>query len=137
MADVFTKEKRSELMSKVRSADTKPELMVRRYLHRHGFRYSLHSSKLPGKPDIVFPSRKVVIFVNGCFWHGHQHCRYFKVPKSNSEFWQNKIASNVARDEKNIKALKEMGYRVIVLWTCQLKSSSIKSLEAVVRKINR
>jgi len=121
MADVFTKEKRSEVMSKIRSSNTKPEMIVRRYLHKEGFRYSLHSTKLPGKPDIVLASRKIVVLVNGCFWHGHKKCSTYKTPKSNREFWVNKISTNIIRDKRNLKTLTSLGYKVFVVWECQLK----------------
>jgi len=119
--DKFTKEKRSEVMSHIRSKDTKPEMVVRRHLHALGFRYSLHSSKLPGHPDIVLTKWHTVIFVNGCFWHRHEGCKTATMPKSNVEFWQAKFARNVARDQKEHAALEAAGWRVIVLWECEVK----------------
>lgn len=110
-------------MSQIRSANTKPELLVRKFLHAQGFRYSLHNKKLPGKPDIVLPKYKTVIFIHGCFWHGHANCKYFVVPKTRTKFWLNKIAANKANDEKAMKALKKDGWKVITVWECRLKPS--------------
>ena len=123
-------------MSKIKSRNTKPEMIVRRYLHKSGLRFSLHNSKLPGSPDIVFKSRKVIVFVNGCFWHGHMNCSKFKIPLTNVEFWTNKILSNVERDRKNKKQLRQLGYRVFTVWQCQLNSKTQeKTLSGLVCKI--
>ena len=119
--DRLTPEQRSANMSKIRSKDTKPEMLVRRHLHALGFRYRLHASKLPGHPDLVLPKWHTVIFVNGCFWHKHEGCRYFVVPKSNTEFWMNKISRNVERDADNTKKLIDMGWKVVTVWECELK----------------
>src|SRR5436190_5988827 len=113
MADVHTKEQRSFNMSRIRSRNTKPEMLVRRFLHAQRFRYRLHVKDLPGKPDIVLPKYKTVIFVHGCFWHGHTGCRYFVVPKTRTEWWMNKINGNRANDTKSLKALKKYGWKVI------------------------
>lgn len=124
------------MMSAVRSSDTKPEMIVRSYLHREGFRYALHSKKLPGRPDIVLVSRKIAIFVNGCFWHGHKNCAGAKLPASNTGFWRGKLSGNAVRDKKNLILLREMGYKVITVWQCDLKSKvREKSLRSLVRKI--
>jgi len=123
MADVHTKEQRSFNMSRIRSKDTKPEMLVRKFLHAHGFRFRLHVKDLPGKPDIVLPKYKTVIFVHGCFWHGHDSCYLFKWPKSRSEFWYQKINKNIARDRTNQEKLLELGWRVLIWWECNIRSS--------------
>jgi DNA mismatch endonuclease (patch repair protein) len=119
--DVFTIEKRSRIMSKIKSKDTKIEVITRKYLFAHGFRYRKNYKKLPGTPDIVLPKYKTAIFINGCFWHGHQGCKYFSIPKSRTDFWINKINKNIQRDKKNIQCLQNMGWSVIVIWGCELK----------------
>lgn len=121
MADVHTPEQRSYNMSRIRCKDTKPEELVRKYLFSKGFRYRKNDARLPGKPDIVLPKYETVIFVNGCFWHGHEGCRYFVWPKSNAEFWKNKITQNIERDQKIHSQLKELGWHVIIIWDCELK----------------
>jgi|SRR5690242_4560783 len=126
MADVHDKKTRSKNMSAIRSKNTKPEMLVRRFLHANGFRYKLHDKKLPGKPDIVLPKYKTVIFVHGCFWHGHTNCRYYVVPKTRTEWWLKKINGNKANDDKAIKALKKGGWKVIKIWECGLKSNRIE-----------
>lgn len=133
MADVHTPEQRSYNMSQIRGKNTKPEELVRKYLFSQGFRYRKNDRKLPGKPDIVLPKYKTVIFVNGCFWHGHESCRYFVWPKSNAEFWREKITSNILRDARNHQLLREHGWRVIVIWECTLKRDVAKqTLEEIV-----
>ncbi len=121
MADVHSKEIRSYNMSMIRGKNTKPEIMVRKYLFSKGFRYRLNAKELPGKPDIALPKYKTVIFVNGCFWHGHESCSGFVLPKSNTEWWKNKINRTKERDAKSKELLKEAGWNVIVIWDCQLK----------------
>lgn len=125
MADVHDKETRSYNMSRIKGKDTKPEMLVRRHLHKLGFRYRLHVKNLPGKPDIILPKYKTVIFVHGCFWHGHEGCKYFVVPKTRTEWWLNKINGNVANDKKAFEALKELGWKVIEVWECELKSKKV------------
>lgn len=120
--DIKSKEERSRNMSAIRSGDTRPEMLVRKYLHSQGFRYGLHNHKLPGSPDIVLRKYKTVIFINGCFWHGHEGCKYFRLPKSNIEFWQTKIERNRQRDIETIEALKAKGWRVITIWECELRN---------------
>jgi DNA mismatch endonuclease (patch repair protein) len=122
ITDIFTKEKRSEIMSRIKGKGTKPEILVRKFLFGHGFRYRLHDEKLPGKPDLVLSKYKSVIFVHGCFWHSHERCKAATLPKTNVEFWKKKIEQNVQRDRENIKALKEQGWNVIVVWDCEIKS---------------
>jgi DNA mismatch endonuclease (patch repair protein) len=134
MTDVFSAEKRSEVMSRVRSKDTKPEFIVRRYLHGLGFRYRLHKKGVPGKPDLWFPKYNAAIFVNGCYWHRHSGCKLASIPKQNRAFWEAKFESNVVRDEENLAALKAKGIRVLVVWECQLKS--IKNRERTLPKIS-
>ena len=126
MADVHTKEIRSYNMSRIKGKNTKPEMLVRRFLHANGYRYRLHDKNLPGKPDIVLPKYKTVIFVHGCFWHGHKNCKYFVVPKTRTEWWLNKINGNIANDAKAAKALKKEGWKIINLWECNLKPAKIK-----------
>jgi DNA mismatch endonuclease (patch repair protein) len=125
MADVFSKEKRSWLMSKVRGVDTTPEKTVRSFLHQRGFRFRLHVSKLPGKPDIVLARHNTVIFVHGCFWHGHPACRKATLPQTRPEFWENKIKGNIRRDRKWYRMLKSMGWNVLTLWECQVRKPSM------------
>ena len=121
--DVHSKETRSYNMSRIRSTNTKPEEIVRKYLFSHGFRYRKNDKRLPGTPDIVLPKYKTVIFINGCFWHGHNQCKYFVIPKSNTEFWFNKINRNIERDTLNIDKLKSLGWNVITIWECELKNN--------------
>jgi len=134
--DIHSKATRSYNMSRIKGKNTKPEMLVRRFLHAQGFRYRLHIKDLPGKPDIVLPKYKTIIFINGCFWHGHKNCRYFVVPKTRTEWWLNKINHNIENDKRSVKALKKDGWKVITLWECQLKTKSIdKTLSALVKKI--
>ena len=121
MADVFSKEERSRVMRRVKSADTKPEMRVRRWLHAQGFRFRLHRKDLAGNPDIVLRRHRTVIFVHGCFWHGHSGCKAADLPASNREYWEKKIGRNVERDRRNLALLQEQGWRVIVLWECKLE----------------
>lgn len=109
-------------MSRIRSKDTKPEKIIRSILHKLGFRFRINRKNFPGKPDIVLPKYKTVIFVHGCFWHHHAGCRIASNPKSNIDFWNKKFSNNIERDKKNQKALKEMGYRVVIIWECEVKS---------------
>lgn len=109
-------------MRSVKRAHTKPEILVRRSLHKLGFRFRLHSRQLPGTPDIVLPRYRTVIFVHGCFWHRHQYCRYTTTPKTNQDYWLPKFATNLERDARNVEALQELGWRVIVVWGCETRS---------------
>ena len=120
-SDVFSPEKRSEVMRAVKGKDTKPEIALRKALFALGFRYRLNVKDLPGKPDLVFPKYKTVIFVHGCFWHGHRCKRGKRVPKTNRAYWTEKIARNKARDKKNAAALKKLGWKVITVWECKLR----------------
>lgn len=125
--DVHDKETRSYNMSCIKGKNTKPEEIVRKYLFSQGFRYRKNDKRLPGTPDIVLPKYKTVIFVNGCFWHGHEGCRYFVVPKTNTEFWVNKIETNKQRDSRKIKDLQALGWKIIIVWECQLKKAVIET----------
>lgn len=120
--DVFTEEKRSQIMSRVSGKNTKPELVVRSLLHRMGYRFRLHRKDLPGKPDITLPKYNKVIFVHGCFWHGHTGCSRSKRPTSNEKFWMEKLDKNIARDKAAIDNLKELGWAVMVVWTCEVNN---------------
>ena len=136
MADVHTPEQRSYNMSRIHSKNTKPEELVRKFLFSQGFRYRKNDAKLPGKPDIVLPKYKAVIFVNGCFWHGHEGCRYFAWPKNNAEFWKEKITGNIQRDKHNHQLLANQGWRVIEIWECQLMKSVVdNTLQNLVLQI--
>jgi DNA mismatch endonuclease, patch repair protein len=121
MTDVFTKSKRSEVMSRIKGRNTKPELAVRSLLHRMGYRFRLHRADLPGKPDIVLARYKSVIFVHGCFWHRHKDCRFAYTPKSRTEFWLKKLESNVIRDIQVKSDLELLGWQVITVWECELR----------------
>lgn len=125
MSDVHTPEQRSYNMSRIRGKNTKPEELVRKYLFSQGFRYRKNDARLPGKPDIVLPKYKTVIFVNGCFWHAHEGCKYFVWPKNNADFWRAKITGNVSRDYEKRKQLESMGWKVIIVWECQLKKQNL------------
>lgn len=117
------------MMRGIRSSNTQPELQVRKALHARGFRYRLNSKELPGRPDIVLPKWKAVIFVHGCFWHAHQGCRYFRIPATRTEFWEQKLTANVARDARQIEQLRAAGWRVLVVWECALKNKNATVLE--------
>lgn len=121
MPDVFTPSQRSRIMSRVRQRDTTPEVKVRRLLHRLGYRFRLHRKDLPGKPDIVLPKHKAVVFVHGCFWHGHTGCRRAARPTSNAAFWNSKLDKNLARDARVEAELSNLGWRVLTIWQCQVR----------------
>ena len=124
-------------MSRIRSGDTKPEMLVRKCLHANGYRYKLHDKTLPGKPDIVLPKYKTIIFIHGCFWHGHTNCKYFVVPKTRTQWWLDKINRNKANDEKAIKALKKAGWKIITIWECQLKPAKLsKTLSSLLKRLS-
>jgi DNA mismatch endonuclease (patch repair protein) len=119
--DTVSKEQRSLNMSKIRSKDTLPELLIRKALWRMGYRYRLHCKKLPGKPDIVIVKHRIVIFVHGCFWHRHKNCIEASRPKTNSEYWETKIAKNVERNKKHKREIEKLGWKVIIIWECNVK----------------
>lgn len=130
--DTLTPKQRSERMSRVRAKDTKPEMMVRRLVHSMGYRYRLHVAALPGRPDLVFPGRKAVVFVHGCFWHRHTGCKLARLPKSRLDFWAPKLEANRQRDTAVLRSLRKSGWRVLVVWECQTKQP-----EALARRLRR
>ncbi|HOI73620.1 MAG TPA: very short patch repair endonuclease [Syntrophales bacterium] len=134
MADIVSKEQRSRMMSGIKSKDTKIEISIRKALFSNGFRYRLHDQKLPGKPDLVFPKYKAVIFINGCFWHGH-NCQLYTEPKSNTEFWRAKIERNRLNDIKNMISLQKKGWRVMNVWECSLRNRTISEIESVIESL--
>jgi DNA mismatch endonuclease (patch repair protein) len=133
MSDLFTPEKRSGIMRKIGQKNTKPELIVRKLVHAMGYRYRLHVSTLPGKPDIVFPKYKKVIFVHGCYWHQHEGCNRATIPKTNVEFWTRKFRENMARDKKVSVELEALGWKVLTVWQCETKRGEIESLREVIK----
>ena len=133
MADVHSKETRSYNMSRIKGSNTKPEIVVRKFLFSNGLRYRLHHKKLPGRPDLVLHKYKSVVFIHGCFWHGHKGCSKFVVPKTNTEFWIDKINTNISNDNKNIAALRTTGWKVFIVWECSLKLKT--TLEKLLRQI--
>jgi DNA mismatch endonuclease (patch repair protein) len=135
MADSLTVERRSWNMSRIRNRDTRPELTLRSMLHHAGFRFRLHDRSLPGTPDIVMKKHRAVILVHGCYWHRHEGCRNATTPSSRTDFWQDKFAATVARDERNIEALKELGWKPIVVWECDLKKRPEQVMAEIRRKL--
>lgn len=136
MPDVHSPSQRSYNMSRIKGKDTKPELLVRKFLFSKGFRYRVNDKRLPGKPDIVLPKYKTVIFVNGCFWHGHENCKYFKLPKTRRAWWKAKIDRNRLNETKNFSFLKKEGWKVIRIWTCELKERREKTLDLLLRRFH-
>ncbi|MFK0033575.1 very short patch repair endonuclease [Pseudomonas monteilii] len=136
--DIVNAATRSQMMSNIKSKNTSPELTIRKALHSRGFRYRIHPAELPGKPDLLLPKFNTAIFIHGCFWHGHD-CKYFKIPKTRTEFWQKKINENKARDQKQIEALTSKGWRVLIVWECairQMKSEgSTELIELIIEWI--
>ena len=136
MADVMTHEQRSRCMAAIKSKGTKPEMEVRRFLFSKGLRYRVNNHKLPGSPDIVLKKYRTVIFIDGCFWHGHKNCKASTLPTSNTDFWRTKIESNIERDTKEQMQLEQMGYKVFIIWQCQLKSKERENtLQSIVEKL--
>lgn len=136
--DVHDQKTRSYNMSRIKGKGTKPEEIVRRYLFSKGFRFKKNDKRLPGTPDIVLPKYKTVIFVNGCFWHGHQGCKYFVWPKNNAEFWKEKINANMERDQRKEQNLTDLGWQVIIIWECQLKAKNRdETLESLCEFLKR
>ncbi|MBO3759994.1 very short patch repair endonuclease [Ciceribacter sp. L1K22] len=131
MADIVSGEVRSRMMSGIRGKDTRPEMLIRRALHAGGFRYRLHEKRLSGKPDLVFPRLRAVLFVHGCFWHGHD-CHLFRLPSTRTDFWRDKIAGNVERDRRSTEALRDTGWRVGTVWECALKGKTRLPLASIV-----
>lgn len=132
MPEKISQEVRSRMMSGIRGRDTKPELQVRKYLHAEGYRFRLFRKDLPGRPDIVLPKWKTVVFVHGCFWHGHLGCPLFRIPKTRTEFWTNKIGRNSQRDQEAIQKLLDLRWRVAVVWECALRADTQTTLNALV-----
>ena len=137
--DVFSEEQRSYVMRSVRSKDTKPERIVRSFLHRNGFRFRLHAKNLPGKPDLVLPRYRAVVFVNGCFWHRHKGCKRATTPKTREDFWADKFRKNVARDKRNYRELRKMGWEAIIIWECELRNldAQAKALRTLASSLTR
>jgi len=137
MTDIYSPKKRSKIMSQVKAINTKPELIVRRLLHRLGYRFRLHRKNLPGKPDIVLPKYKTTIFIHGCFWHHHEGCRKSKFPTSNVDFWKEKIMANVRRDKELRNSLINLGWKVMVIWECEATSPGLSErLKSFLRDTN-
>ncbi len=135
MTDIVDKETRSRMMSGIRSTNTKPEVLIRSLLHRNGFRFRIHVKTLPGKPDIVLPKHHAIIFINGCFWHGHD-CHLFKLPATRTEFWQTKIDRNRLNDRLALEALHESGWRVANIWECALRGKLRISEESITDQLS-
>ncbi|CAN5438018.1 very short patch repair endonuclease [soil metagenome] len=136
MADVHNTAQRRFNMQQIKGKNTKPEMLVRKFLFAHGYRYRLHDKKLPGKPDLVLRKYGTVIFIHGCFWHGHTDCKYYVVPKTRTDWWLNKINGNITNDVKAIAALKKDGWKIITVWECDLKPALVeKTLNALVKNI--
>ncbi|MES2592190.1 MAG: DNA mismatch endonuclease Vsr [Bacteroidota bacterium] len=136
MADVHSKKTRSYNMSRIKGKNTKPEILVRKFLFSQGFRYKLHDRKLPGKPDIVLPKYNTLIFIQGCFWHGHKGCKYFVIPKTRTEWWISKINTNISNDKNNMDLLRKIKWKIIEIWECDLKKDKIeKTLKKLVNEI--
>lgn len=134
--DGFSKEKRSEIMRRIRSKNTKPEEMLCKGLFRLGFRYRKNDARLPGKPDIVFVKYRLVVFVHGCFWHNHEGCRYAAIPKTNQEYWLPKLARNSQRDSINEAKLKERGWRVAIVWECDMRKDAAGEIKKIADLLN-
>ncbi len=136
MCDVHNIETRSYNMSRIKNKDTTPEIIVRKFLFSNGIRYRLHDKLLPGKPDIILPKYSTIIFVNGCFWHGHKNCKYFRIPKTRTEFWEKKINNNITRDKINTNLLMKLGWHVIEVYECELKGiRKEKTLNEILKYI--
>lgn len=135
MADIFSISKRSQIMASISGKETKPEIAVRSYLFKQGFRFRKNVKNLPGKPDIVLPKYKTVVFIHGCFWHGHKNCNKATLPTSNIKFWQAKITANISRDAKAQKDLKKLGWRMIIIWECNIKNKVI--FDNTMRKLTK
>lgn len=134
--DTLTEEQRHYNMSRIRSRDTKQEVLVRKYLFGKGLRFRKNDKRLPGRPDIVLPKYRTAVFINGCFWHGHEGCKYFRMPATNTSFWKEKIKTNIERDKKDNETLSHMGWRVITVWECQLRpDNNEKTLTSLYEKI--
>jgi DNA mismatch endonuclease (patch repair protein) len=133
--DIFSKEKRSEVMSRIKGQDTKLEVKVRSRLFRDGYRFRKNDKRYPGKPDILLPRYKTAIFINGCFWHNHANCNYAYIPKTRRKFWTEKFKKNKERDKKNLSLLKKMGWKVIIVWECQLQRNFLGRIDKIKSKL--
>ena len=127
-------EQRARNMSAIKSKNTKPEIAVRKLLHSMGYRFRLHRKDLPGSPDIVLPKYKTVIFVHGCFWHRHENCKYASTPKTRQEFWNKKFNENILRDKKNLEILSSLGWKIIIIWECEIRNKKI-NLEQIIKNV--
>lgn len=136
MADVVSPKKRSKMMSGIRSKNTKPEILIRKAVHKEGFRFRLHLAELPGKPDLVLSKYRAVIFTHGCFWHGHD-CSLFKWPSSRQDFWKNKINRNKEKDEESLEKLMEEGWRVMIIWECALKGKQSLKFVKIIKQVSK
>ena len=136
--DIYSKSNRSKIMSKISGNETKPEIMVRKYLFSHGFRFLKNDKRYPGKPDIVLPKHRTIVFIHGCFWHGHD-CKAGKLPETNTDFWRKKIKDNIERDQRNQDNLSNLGWNVIVVWQCELRNliSKEKRLQSLIKEIRK
>lgn len=137
MSDLLTPERRSWNMSQIHSKDTKIEILVRKYLFSRGYRFRKNDKRYPGKPDVVLPKYRTVIFVNGCFWHHHENCKQATVPKTNTSFWQDKLSKNIQNDQIHYQQLKENGWNVIVLWECELEKDFDKKMDWVIDQLEQ
>jgi len=137
MSDVHSKKVRSYNMSMIKGKDTKPEIIVRKFLYSNGYRYRVNYSKLPGKPDIVLTKQKTAIFVNGCFWHGHEGCKYFVIPKTRTKWWLEKINRTKDRDQANYQKLIDDNWRIIIVWECELKHDSKNRLSRLLKEVEQ
>lgn len=135
MADIVDKATRSRMMSGIRGKDTKPEIVVRSLLHRHGYRFRLHRRGLPGRPDLILPKYRTAVFVHGCYWHGHDHCHLYRLPKGDTGFWAGKISRNRERDDTNSAALVEAGWNVVVVWECAVMKSRRLGEDLLFRRL--
>lgn len=129
--DIWSKQKRSDVMSKIKGKDTKPELILRSNLFQLGYRFRVHVKSLPGKPDIVLPKHKIIIFVHGCFWHYHKNCKEGRIPSTNSIYWKQKLEKNVIRDRKSLQQLRKIGWEVITVWECEIE----RKIDSVINRI--
>ena len=137
MADCFSKQKRREVMSKIKSKDTQIEIKVRHWLYHRGIRYRKNCNTIVGKPDIAIQKYKIAIFAHGCFWHGHDNCKYYRLPKSNLEYWKEKLEKNKKRDKTNTEKLEQMGWNVFVVWECQVKSDFEATMMGLLKEIDK
>ena len=133
--DIWSKQKRSEVMSRIRGKNTKPEMLLRSQLFRQGLRFRVHQKDLPGKPDIILPKYKTAIFVHGCFWHYHKDCREGRIPSTNSKFWKEKLEKNISKDEKYVQLLTALGWKVLIIWECEIEKHLAKTISNLVCNI--